>query len=97
VGQVVEPFRPIVYLAKMSEARSGRVSARRRSCVGSDPNPLFESRDYRDYRILRPRSLQWLDSRAGALATSRHREVKHALGYAPAWDELSDLNARLLP
>jgi len=33
----------------------------------------------------------WLDSRAGALAPSRHREVKQALGYALEWDELIDL------
>jgi len=31
-----------------------------------------------------------LDSRAGALARSRHWEVKRALGYALAWDELID-------
>ncbi len=34
---------------------------------------------------------QWLDTRAGALASSRHREVKRALGYALAWDELIDV------
>jgi mRNA interferase MazF len=33
----------------------------------------------------------WLDSRAGALPPSRHREVKGALGYALGWDELIDL------
>ncbi|HTX35453.1 MAG TPA: type II toxin-antitoxin system PemK/MazF family toxin [Bryobacteraceae bacterium] len=32
----------------------------------------------------------WLDSRAGALASSRHGEVKRALGYALGWDELID-------
>jgi mRNA interferase MazF len=32
-----------------------------------------------------------LDIRAGALAPSRHLEVKRALGYALAWDELIDL------
>ena len=31
-----------------------------------------------------------LDSRAGALAPSRHREVKRAMGYALGWDELID-------
>ena len=35
---------------------------------------------------------QWLDSRAGALTPSRHREVKRAFGYALAWDELIDSN-----
>jgi len=34
---------------------------------------------------------QWLDSRAGVLAPSRHPEVKRALGYALAWGELIDL------
>lgn len=33
---------------------------------------------------------QLLETRAGALAPSRHREVKRALGYALAWDELID-------
>jgi mRNA interferase MazF len=32
-----------------------------------------------------------LDTRAGALAPSRHLEVKRALGYALAWDELIEL------
>ena len=39
---------------------------------------------------LRTVERQWLDSRAGALALSRHREVKRALGYALGWDELID-------
>lgn len=34
----------------------------------------------------------WLDKRAGALPASRHREVKRALGYALAWDNLIDLD-----
>jgi mRNA interferase MazF len=34
---------------------------------------------------------QCLEARAGALALSRHREVKRALGYALGWDELIDL------
>jgi mRNA interferase MazF len=33
----------------------------------------------------------WLDSRAGVLAAPRRAEVKRALGYALAWDELIDL------
>lgn len=36
---------------------------------------------------------QRLDSRAGALTPSRHREVKRALGYALGWDELIDLES----
>jgi mRNA interferase MazF len=36
---------------------------------------------------------QWLDTRAGALAPSRHREVKRSLGYALGWDELTDLES----
>jgi len=39
---------------------------------------------------IRTTAKQWLDSRAGVLAPSRHREVKRALGYALAWDELTD-------
>ena len=30
----------------------------------------------------------WLESRAGSLAPSRHRDVKRALGYALGWEEL---------
>ena len=30
----------------------------------------------------------WLESKAGVVARSRHREVKRALGYALAWEEL---------
>ena len=33
----------------------------------------------------------FLETRAGALPPSRHPEVKRALGYALAWDELIDL------
>jgi len=33
---------------------------------------------------------QSLDSRAGALPSSRHREVKRALGFALGWEELID-------
>jgi mRNA interferase MazF len=33
---------------------------------------------------------QWLDSRAGVLPPARHREVKHAQGYALGWNELID-------
>ncbi|MEP7363632.1 MAG: type II toxin-antitoxin system PemK/MazF family toxin [Acidobacteriota bacterium] len=38
-----------------------------------------------------PRSV--LDSCAGAMANSRHAEVKRALGYALDWEELSDIGA----
>jgi mRNA interferase MazF len=33
----------------------------------------------------------WLQTRAGTLAPARHIDVKRALGYALAWDELIDL------
>ena len=39
---------------------------------------------------IRTTARQWLESRAGALQTSRHREVKRAMGYALGWDELID-------
>ena len=42
---------------------------------------------------IRTAARQWLDSRAGTLAPSRHSEVKRALGYALGWDELIDLGA----
>jgi mRNA interferase MazF len=40
---------------------------------------------------IRTAARQWLESRAGALAPSRHREAKRAMGYALGWDELTDL------
>jgi mRNA interferase MazF len=39
---------------------------------------------------IRTTARQWLDTRAGALPPSRHREVKRALGFALGWDELID-------
>jgi len=42
---------------------------------------------------LRTAARQWLDSRAGALRPSRHKEVKRAPGYALGWDELIDLRS----
>jgi mRNA-degrading endonuclease toxin of MazEF toxin-antitoxin module len=42
---------------------------------------------------LRTAARQWFDSRAGALPSSRHKEVKRALGYALGWDELIDLGS----
>ena len=43
---------------------------------------------------LRTAARQWLDSRAGSLAPSRHDEVKRALGYALGWDELIELGSK---
>lgn len=42
---------------------------------------------------VRTAARRWLASRAGALAPSRHREVKRALGYALGWNELIDLES----
>ncbi len=42
---------------------------------------------------IRTAARRWLDSRAGSLAPSRHRDVKRALGYALGWDELIDLDS----
>jgi mRNA interferase MazF len=42
---------------------------------------------------LRTAARPWLDSRAGTLPSSRHKEVKRALGYALGWDELIDLGS----
>jgi mRNA interferase MazF len=39
---------------------------------------------------IRTAARQWLDSRAGAIPPSRHREVKRALGYVLGWEELID-------
>jgi mRNA interferase MazF len=41
---------------------------------------------------LRTVARQWLDSRAGALAPSRRKEVKRALGYALGWEELIEMD-----
>ena len=61
------------------EVRLGRREGLPSSCVANLDNVRTVAR-------------QGLDSRAGALAPSRHREVKRALGYALGWDELIDLN-----
>jgi mRNA interferase MazF len=61
------------------EVRLGRREGLPSSCVANLDNVRTVAR-------------QWLDSRAGALAPSRRREVKRALGYALGWDELIDLN-----
>jgi mRNA interferase MazF len=60
------------------EVRVGRHEGLPASCAASFDN-------------IRTVARHWLDSRAGALAPSRHREVKRALGYALGWDELIDL------
>jgi mRNA-degrading endonuclease toxin of MazEF toxin-antitoxin module len=40
---------------------------------------------------LRTVAREWLIERIGKFASARHVEVKRALGYALAWDELIDL------
>jgi len=40
---------------------------------------------------IRTAARPWFDSRVGVLASSRHGEVKRALGYALGWDELIDI------
>jgi mRNA interferase MazF len=62
------------------EVRVGRREGLPSTCVANFDNVRTVAR-------------QWLDSRAGALSRLRHREVKHALGYALGWDELIDLNS----
>jgi mRNA interferase MazF len=41
---------------------------------------------------LRTVAREWLIERIGKLASARHVDVKRALGYALAWDELIDLD-----
>ena len=41
---------------------------------------------------LRTAARQWFESRAGSLPPARRREVKRALGYALAWNELIDVD-----
>jgi mRNA interferase MazF len=60
------------------EVRLGRHEGLRSACVANLDN-------------IRTVARPCLDSRAGALAPSRHLEVKRALGYALAWDELIEL------
>ena len=60
------------------EVRAGRREGLPSSCVANFDN-------------IRTIARQWLDSRAGTLAPSRHREAKRALGYALGWNELIDL------
>ena len=40
---------------------------------------------------LRTVAREWLIEKIGTLASARHVEVKRALGYALAWDELIDV------
>ena len=57
------------------EVRMGKREGLSQACVANLDN-------------IRTVARQWLESRAGSLAGSRHAEVKRALGYALAWDEL---------
>jgi len=59
------------------EVRMGRREGLPSTCVANLDNIRTAARD-------------WLDSRAGILAPSRHREVKRAMGYALGWEELID-------
>lgn len=61
------------------EVRMGRREGLPSSCVANLDN-------------VRTAARPWLDSRAGALTSSRHGEVKRALGFALGWDELIDLS-----
>ena len=61
------------------EVKLGRREGLRSACVANLDN-------------LRTVARQNLDSRAGALASSRYFEVKRALGYSLGWDELIDLD-----
>jgi mRNA interferase MazF len=60
------------------EIRLGRREGLRSNCVANLDN-------------IRTISRPLLDACAGALPPSRHLEVKRALGYALAWNELMDL------
>ena len=60
------------------EVRVGRREGLPSACVANFDN-------------IRTVARQWLDSRTGALAPTRHREVKRALGYALGWNELIEL------
>jgi mRNA interferase MazF len=59
------------------EVPLGRQEGLRSACVANLDN-------------VRTIAKEWLETRAGALAPARHREVKCALGYALAWSELID-------
>jgi mRNA interferase MazF len=59
------------------EVKLGRREGLPSSCVANLDN-------------IRTTARQWLDSKAGALPSARHGEVKRALGYALGWDELID-------
>jgi len=45
------------------------------------------------WTIFALRRVSGSDTGAGALPPARHKEVKRALGYALAWDELIDLGS----
>jgi mRNA interferase MazF len=59
--------------------------------VGLGPREGLSAACVANLDNIRTASRQCFESRAGALAPSRHIEVKRALGYALAWDELIDL------
>lgn len=59
------------------EVKLGRREGLPSSCVANLDN-------------IRTTARQWLDTKAGALSASRHREVKRALGYAFGLEELID-------
>ena len=61
------------------EVRLGRREGMSSTCVANLDNVRTAARSS-------------LETRAGALASSRHLEVKRALGYALGWDELIDLS-----
>jgi len=62
------------------EVRLGRREGLASACVANLDN-------------LRTAAKPWFESRAGSLSAARHLEVKRALGYALAWDELIDLGS----
>jgi len=61
------------------EVRLGKREGLRQNCVANLDNVRTIARSA-------------LEARAGVLAVARHKEVKRALGYALAWEELIDLD-----
>jgi mRNA interferase MazF len=60
------------------EVRVGKREGLSSACVANLDNIRTVARD-------------WLETRAGSVPPSRHHEVKRALGYALAWEELIDV------
>ncbi len=60
------------------EVRVGKREGLPSACVANLDNIRTVARD-------------WLEARAGSVPPSRHDEVKRALGYALAWEELIDV------